>query len=133
MFDRELKNDMHMANIIKGNITNADEVLKSEKEVQFEESIRKGEIEVVSMEDIKDTYNNTFYKGEDVAKVEASVEALIKKGEDNFLEEEEFESLEKAISELNILERKAVSIQKGDGKSYREIYVMPIQSVEEED
>lgn len=118
------KDDVHMANIIKGNITNADEVLKSDAEVAFEEEIKKGEVEVLTMEDVKESYNNQFWKGEDIATVEANIETVIKKGEEEYLEEDEFDELEKAMEDFNSLERKAVvAVQKGNAQSYREIYV----------
>ena len=85
--------DVYMANIIKGNITNADEVLKSDAEVTFEEEIKKGEVEVLTMEDVKESYNNQFWKGEDI---------------------EDFNSLER---------KAVVAVQKGNAQSYREIYV----------
>ena len=116
--------DVYMANIIKGNITNADEVLKSDAEVNFEEEIKKGEVEVLTMEDVKESYNNQFWKGEDIATVEANIETVIKKGEEEYLEEDEFDELEKAMEDFNSLERKAVvAVQKGNAQSYREIYV----------
>lgn len=126
------RDDVYMANIIKGNIVNADEVLKSDAEVTFEESIRKGEVEVLTMDDIKESYNNTFYKGEDIATVEANIDALIQKGSEHYLEEEEFELLEKAMYDFSRLDRKAVAVQSGGTQKYREIFVMKTTDTDNE-
>lgn len=122
-FFNQPKQDEIMKGIIAGNFSNANEVLKSESEIEFEDLVAKGEVEVVSMEDIKESYQNRFWKGEDIAAIETAMEALIKKGEEEFLEQEEWEQLEKAMEDIKSLERKAVAVQVNGGHSYREVYV----------
>lgn len=121
--NRKSNFEQDMMDIIKGNIHNADEVLKSNDEVNLENAIHKGEVEVISMEDIKETYGDRFWKGEDVAQVEKNIESLIQKGENEFLEEEEFDALTKAMEDINTLDRKAVAMKRGNAIVYKEIFV----------
>jgi len=126
-----VKFDESQAEIIKANISNSDEVLKSEQEVSLEEAVTKGEVDVISIDDINETYNNEFYKSEDVKKIEANMDALIEKGESDHLTEEEFAELEKAMADIKKLERKAIAVPKGDTHTYREVYVMAQEEGEE--
>ena len=130
-FERPKQDEVMKGRILKG-ISNASEVLKTDEQVAFEDLVTKGQVEVVSMDDIKETYGDTFWKGEDVKAVEGNIEALIKKGEDEFLEEGEWEQLEKAMSDVNSLERKAIAVPFNGGHTYREIYVKPATSEEQE-
>ena len=122
-FFEKPKQDEVMKSIIAGNISNASEVLKSDSQTQFEDLVRKGEVEVVSMDDIKETHGNQFWKGEDVAVIEGNIEKLIKKGEDDFLEEGEWTALQKAMDDIAALERKAVAVPSNGGHEYREVFV----------
>jgi len=127
------KQDARAMDIIKGNISNADDVLKSEKELSLEESIRKGDVEVISMDDLKESYNNTFYKGEDIDTMGKNLDILIEKGESEYLEEDEFEALEKGLADYRALERKAIATPRGEGVAYKEVYVMPVAEATDED
>lgn len=124
--------DIQKAHILSG-FTNVDEVLKSEHQEQFEDSIKKGEVDVISQDDIRDTYSDTFFKGEDVRKFEDELEGLIKKGEDNYLTEDEWEYLAKGRADVEALERKAVAIEKGGRTEYHEVFVAATPESGDED
>ncbi len=124
-FDQPKHDEVMKGRIMKG-ISNASEVLKSDAQVEFEELVSKGEVEVVSLDDIKETHGNQFWKGEDVTLIEENIEALIKKGEDDFLESEEWTALQKAMDDIKTLERKAIAVPFNGGHAYREVYVRAV-------
>ena len=83
------------------------------------------------MEDVKESYNNVFYKGEDIHSMGENLDTLIEKGENEYLEQDEFDALLKGLDDYKQLERKAIAVPKGEGHTYREIYVMPTEEVED--
>ena len=131
-FFNQPKNDEVMKDRILKGMSNATDLLKSDVQNELEDLVKKGEVEVVSMDDIKETYGNQFWKGEDVSAIEDNIEALIKKGEDEFLEEDEWNALEKAMADIKLLEKKAIAVPFRDGHTYREVYVQKAESTEAE-
>ncbi len=126
-FNRD-KFDTINKNIIATKFSNSTDVLKSEKVQSFEEGIRKGEIDVVSMEDIQNTYGGTFYKGEDIDQFENNLEELIKKGQESYLTEDEWNTLSKGREDVDSLLKKAIIVPKGSTQEYKEVYVHKVVS-----
>lgn len=119
--------------IIASNFENADEILKSEHELKFEDDIRKGEVDVITTDDLKEDYSDEYYTAKDVAKFESELDSLIKKGEEDFITEEEYDSLVNGRADIDDLERKAVAFKKGDVDGYVEIFVSPTLEGENEE
>jgi len=118
--------------IIASNFTNTNEILKSEQVLKFEEDIKKGNVDVITNDDLKEDYDNKYYTAKDVSKFEGELDALINKGETDFLTDEEYESLEKGRADIDGLERKAVAFRKGEVDGYVEIFVSSKPEGEEE-
>lgn len=131
--NREVSYEDLQKGIIASNFENTDDILKSEQELKFIDDIRKGEVDVITTEDLKEDFNDKYYTASGIAKCEQAMEALIKKGEDDHLTEEEYESLTKGREDIDRLERKAVAIKKGDVDGYAEIFVEPKSEDEGED
>jgi len=104
--------------IQKGHIASNFESVKSDEQVAFETSIQKGEVEVVSVDDLKESYGSKFFKSEDVNAFENQLESLIKKGQDSALEEAEWDFLEKGRTDMDALEAVAVATPKGYARVY---------------
>ena len=113
--------DLQKAQIMS-QFNNSSEILKSEHQLEFEESINKGEIEVISLEDVTESYNDTFFAKSDIDKFEGQLEELIKKGEDEYLDESEYEALVDGRNDVDSLLCKAVALDNG---GYAEVYVRP--------
>jgi len=111
--------------IIASNFSNANEILPSKGAVKFQEDIKKGEVDIISTDDIKSDHGNKYYTASDIEKFEGVLEGLVKKGEDDHLSEEEFEFLSKGREDIDGLERKAVAVKKGEVDGYVEVYVSP--------
>lgn len=121
--------------IVKGNIVrnfkNVDEVLKSEDERAFEESINKGDVDVVTQDDLKDTFDDKYFTKGDIEKFDANIDALIKKGEDSAISEEEYDFIVKSIAERESLIEKALVVQVGEKQKYYPIFVQKSEVSEE--
>ena len=126
-FDRE-KFGVINSNNIADKFTNKADMLKSNKTESFEDGVRKGEVDVVSLEDINNTFGGTFYKGEDVDSLENSLEDLIKKGQDTYLTEDEWSTLSKGREDVDSLLRKAIIVPNGKTQVYKEVYVHRVVS-----
>lgn len=120
---QDTKFDELQKSIIAGNISNKEEMLKSDTQVEFEDKIRKGEVEVITQEDVKETYGDNFYLRGDIEAVENKIEETITKGEEDFIEQEEWDAIQTTRNQLEGLVSKAIVIQKGDKTSYLEIFV----------
>lgn len=129
-FAQPKQEDIIKGNVING-ISNAHEVLKTDTDLKIEEEVQKGEVEVISMDDVKESHGNVFWKGEDVAAINAKCESVIEKGEKDFLGEGEWADLEKAMDSIKELERKAIAVPFRGGHIYREIFVRPIEKKED--
>ena len=125
------KQDEVMKGIIMKGISNSSEALKTDEQEMFEAIVKAGDVELLSADDIKNTYGDSFWKGEDIANIKKSIDALIKKGEEDYLEEDEFNELEKAMNAVHGLERKAIAVPFRDGHIYKEIFVDPSLKKEE--
>ena len=91
------------SNNIAKKFTNSEDMLKSAKVDSFEDGIRKGEIDVITMEDIQNTFGGTFYKGEDIDTLENNLEELITKGQESYLTEDEWNTLSKGREDVDSL------------------------------
>jgi hypothetical protein len=112
----------------KGLIAKSFAIEKSEQEIEFENQISKGEIDVVSADDLKESFGGVFYKAEDVAKLENQIDTLIEKGQKEYLEEEEFNVLEKSTKDFSKLEQVALVTPKG----YVKVFVQKQEQEEQE-
>ncbi len=130
--DRAEKIDELQKAHIMGNFANSDQVLKSEDQLDFEDKVKKGEVEVITLEDVKEDYGDKYFLKSDIDKFEDDLEVLIKKGEEEFLTEEEWDALSKGRADIEKLEAKAIAVQKGDKSGYLEVLVIPQEDAEEE-
>ncbi|MAT11561.1 MAG: hypothetical protein CMM02_11190 [Rhodopirellula sp.] len=116
------------SNNIAKKFTNSEDMLKSAKVDSFEDGIRKGEIDVITMEDIQNTFGGTFYKGEDIDTLENNLEELITKGQESYLTEDEWNTLSKGREDVDSLLKKAIIVPKGNTQEYKEVYVHKVVS-----
>ena len=116
------------SNNIAKKFTNSEDMLKSAKVDSFQDGIRKGEIDVITMEDIQNTFGGTFYKGEDIDTLENNLEELITKGQESYLTEDEWNTLSKGREDVDSLLKKAIIVPKGNTQEYKEVYVHKVVS-----
>lgn len=117
--------------ILKG-FTNLDEVVKTKEQERIEKAISDGSIKVVTVEDIKKEYGGIYVTPANYSKMESDLNATLKKGEDDHLEEEEFDALEKAQKEFDSLEEVIVKGNSEDGKPFSaRVYVLKHAEVTE--
>jgi len=118
--------------IIANHFSNKDEVLKSDEQISFEDEVRKGVVEVVTLDEIKEDYNDQMWLKKDLQEIENNAEALIQKGEKDYLTQDEWDNLKETGEKINALERKAVAIQKGQKVDYIEVFVEPTTDEDDE-
>lgn len=122
--------DMMRERIMKG-ISNADEVLKSEEQEQFEERVRKGEVDVATIEELDNEYGGRFWKGEDIDAVKAECDSIIEKGETEEISEDEYEFATSNLTRMKGLIEKAMPVPTEEGHYYQRIFVEPQGNSEE--
>ena len=119
------------ANIYKS-FTNAEEVTMSDGQRAFQDDIVKGEVEVVSQDDLKETYGNRFYFKKGVDELNTRLEELIKKGEDESISEDEFAFLESNLEATEGLILKAMAVPTaGNSQKYVPVYVALADTTED--
>lgn len=102
--------------ILKG-FTNVDDIVKSKEQLRIEKAISEGSIKVVSVDDIKNNYGGIYITPENYKKMESDLSATLKKGEEDYLEEAEFLTLEKAQADFDSLEEVIVK-GSSEGKDF---------------
>ena len=112
--------------IIANRFSNRDEVLIPDSIRAFSEIVEKGEVDVLTKEELENKYDNQVMYKANYDKLGEALDNLVKKGEEDYLTEEEFDSLEKGLEDYRGLIRKALPIGK-DGKVafHAEVYVVP--------
>lgn len=116
-------------NILKG-FSNVDEIVKSEEQASLEKAISEGNLKVVTESSIDENYGGKFYTKENIAKAQAEVDALIVKGETDFLTEEEFAFVKSTQEDISSLEE--VIVKGDDGAEILgRVFVQEEKSVEE--
>lgn len=128
----EARRQMISDNIMKS-MTNKEEVFKTEEQENFEKSIKTGGVEVITMDDVNESYGGKYFQKSDVDKVNAQIDELIVKGETDNISEEEYNFIEGNLEASKELVLKALVIpQAGEGQKYIPVYVAPITASEEE-
>lgn len=124
ILDTEKQSEIYSRNIRKA-FSNADEMIKTDDQIKFEDSVRKGEVDVVTFDEIKENYGNKFMTEPQLAEFDRKCDELIAKGEnpETPLTGEEFEALEKALESRKLLLKKAVPSDPFGRKGYLPIYV----------
>lgn len=102
---------------ILAGFSNVDEITKSEEEIKLQDSLRKGEIEIISVEDLKENYNGVYLTKEKLEKAQSDVDSLIEKGEKSFVTEEEVETIEVLQNQINNSKQVILKGEDEDGTS----------------
>lgn len=119
------------ANIYKS-FTNAEEVTMSDEVRAFQDDIVKGDVEVVTQDDLRETYGNKYFMKGNVDELNGRLETLIKKGEDSSISEEEFSFLEANLEATDGLILKAMAVPTaGNSQKYIPVYVSVSEEVED--
>ena len=110
------------SNIMKG-FSNVDDLhhpnANSENQERIQKAIEKEELDVISKADVENDFGGKYVPEDGYKKFVEGIEDMIKKGEEDNLTSEEFEELEKAISDRDALVKKVVQ----DGKYKTIIFV----------
>ena len=110
------------SNIYKS-ITNKEEVTMSDEARAFHDDIQKGEVEVITREDLRETYGDRFFAKGNVDELNARLEGLIKKGEEESISEDEYEFLTANLEATEGLILKAMPVASEGAQKYVPVYV----------
>lgn len=113
---------------IASNFTNLKDSLLSDDMYAFQEDVRKGNVEVLTADDLQKSFGNQMmYKPQHTALGE-KIDELIEKGQTSYITEEEADFVEKGGAIYRNALKKALPVHKeggGEVLAHVEVYVTP--------
>jgi hypothetical protein len=114
--------------IIADRFSNRNEVLIPDSIREFNDSVEKGEVDILTKSELEGDFSGQVMYKENYEKLGFALDNLVKKGEDDYLTDEEFNALEKGLEDYKGLIRKALPVVKdgtNDVLTHVEVYVAP--------